>query len=182
MTSKEFYDKVKLYHNFPREGVDFIDISPVLADADSYSQLVQQTIHTADVILPYESTSPIVVVGVESRGFLLASTVADFLVTPLVLCRKKGKLPGEVESQAYEKEYGTDELAIQKGLIPQNADVIIVDDILATGGTLEAVVSIVKRFNPANIAVITLAEVKNLKGREVLSNLGVTYKVIYPQE
>ena len=178
MTSEEFYSLTKVYTDFPKKGVNFLDLSPVLASSQDFCELTNDIAHS---MIYLGAGNAVKVVGIESRGFIAATYVASSVVASLVLCRKKGKLPGEVISQSYEKEYGTDELCIQKGLIEEGDQVVIVDDVLATGGTIEAVVNIVKQFKPSRISVLVLAEIEGLKGREVLDRLGVNYEILYSQ-
>lgn len=109
------------------------------------------------------------IVGIESRGFVMASALAIKLGAGVVLCRKPGKLPAETVQESYSKEYGTDTIEIHKDAIEENDVVLLHDDLLATGGTMKAAYNLVKRFNPKNIYVNFIIEIKDegLHGRDL---------------
>ena len=109
------------------------------------------------------------IVGIESRGFVMASALAVKLGAGVVLCRKEGKLPAEVVKESYSKEYGTDTIEIHKDAIGENDVVLMHDDLLATGGTMKAACDLVKKFNPKKIMVNFIIEItdEGLHGRDV---------------
>ena len=109
------------------------------------------------------------IVGIESRGFVMASALAVKLGAGVVLCRKEGKLPADVIKESYSKEYGTDTIEIHKDAISENDVVLMHDDLLATGGTMKAACDLVKKFNPKKIMVNFIIEItdEGLHGRDV---------------
>ena len=111
------------------------------------------------------------IVGIESRGFVIASALAVKLGAGIVLCRKPGKLPAETVSESYEKEYGSDTIEIHKDAITSEDVVLLHDDLLATGGTMKAAYNLVKKFNPKNIYVNFIIEItdEGLHGRDLFN-------------
>ena len=118
--------------NFPKEGILFYDISPLLASPVAWIETVSKC---SEIV---KKMNPTILVALESRGFFLAGAIARELQLGFALVRKAGKLPGEVYSYSYDLEYGSDTLEIKKDIIPANSRVVILDDLLATGGTLNA--------------------------------------------
>lgn len=112
------------------------------------------------------------IVGIESRGFMLAGVVAAEIGAGVVMCRKPGKLPGETIKQSYQKEYGEDTIEIHTGSITENDVVLIHDDLLATGGSMRAAYDLVKKFNPKKVYINFIIELKieGLKGREMFDD------------
>ncbi len=153
---------IKNIADFPMPGVGFKDVMPIFLDA----KLLKKTItHMASLIVKYEPTH---IVGIESRGFLFAVPLAYELSLNFVPARKKGKLPGNVASQTYDLEYGTDTLEIQKeGLVP-GARYFIVDDVLATGGTALAVNDLLVQQKCNVVGNLFLIELDFLKGKNKL--------------
>lgn len=147
---------------FPKEGIVFKDITPLLGSGSEFREAVD-TIAKA-----YKDKKIDVVVSVEARGFMLGSAVAYKLGAGVVPVRKKGKLPYKTHSCTYQLEYGTDTLEIHQDAFKKGARILIVDDLLATGGTTQAVIEMVEKMG-ANIAGIAfLIELTALKGREKL--------------
>ena len=116
------------------------------------------------------------IVGIESRGFVIASALAIRLGAGIVLCRKPGKLPAETVQESYTKEYGTDTIEIHKDAIDENDIVLLHDDLLATGGTMKAAYNLVKKFNPKNIYVNFIIEItdEGLHGRDLFKDVELT--------
>ena len=125
--------------DFPKPGILFKDITPVLADAALFSET------TRAMTRPFQQRGVTHVIAIESRGFILGAPVAQHLGAGLVPVRKRGKLPWKTLSEEYALEYGTDVLEIHADALPAGAIVIVVDDVLATGGTAEAVGTLVRR-------------------------------------
>jgi adenine phosphoribosyltransferase len=148
--------------DFPQKGIVFKDITPLLADEDAFSSVI-------DLIVVHHGRGNIdKVVGIEARGFILASPVAYHFGAGFVPVRKEGKLPWEAEHEQYELEYGTAVLEIHKDSINPGERVLIVDDVLATGGTASATARLVERLGGKVMGIACLIELAFLKGREKL--------------
>lgn len=148
--------------NFPKEGILFKDISPLLANAQAWKQAVK-TIAQA-----VKNMKPDILVGIESRGFLLSAPIAVELDLGFVMIRKKNKLPGDTVAFNYDLEYGSDTIEIQKSLIKHGQRVVILDDLLATGGTIKASVELLKKLNINICGCACIIELTQLKAREIL--------------
>jgi adenine phosphoribosyltransferase len=146
--------------DFPQEGIVFKDITPLLADELAFSTVI-------DLIVVHFGRGNIdKVVGIEARGFILASPVAYHFGAGFVPVRKKDKLPYETESAEYSLEYGTATLEIHKDAVAPGERVLVVDDVLATGGTLEAAVALVERLGGVVAGVSVVIELAALGGRQ----------------
>src|SRR5213594_4895180 len=149
--------------DFPQKGIVFKDINPLLADENAFSSII-------DLIVVYYGRGNIdKVVGIEARGFILASPVAYHFGAGFVPVRKEGKLPWNSEREEYELEYGTAVLEIHKDAIAPGDRVLIVDDVLATGGTARATARLVERLAGKVIGIACLIELGFLRGRESLA-------------
>ncbi len=149
--------------DFPKPGILFYDISTLLAHAKAWHATVERM---ADALRPYK---PDVLAGVESRGFLLAAPLALALGTGFVMMRKQGKLPGVTVRHTYALEYGTDTIEIQQDAITKGARVVLVDDLLATGGTLAAGVKLLEQVGGIVPAAACVIELTFLEGRRKLN-------------
>ncbi len=149
--------------DFPKPGILFYDISTLLAHAKAWHATVERM---ADALRPYK---PDVLAGVESRGFLLAAPLALALGTGFVMMRKQGKLPGVTVRHTYALEYGTDTIEIQQDAITKGARVVLVDDLLATGGTLAAGVKLLEQVGGIVPAAACVIELTFLEGRKKLN-------------
>lgn len=170
---KRIEDYVRSIPDFPEEGIIFRDVTSVLQDADG--------LHLA-IDLMQEKIKDIefdVVVGPESRGFIFGVPIAYNLHKPFVPVRKKGKLPCETISVDYELEYGTATIEIHKDSIKPGQKVLIVDDLMATGGTIEAIIKLVKQLGGEVVGSVFLMELAGLKGREKLKDERVEAVIIY---
>src|ERR687892_955367 len=148
--------------DFPHEGITFKDITPLLADEAAFSSVI-------DLIVAHFGRGNVdKVVGIEARGFILASPVAYHFAAGFVPVRKAGKLPWESESEQYELEYGTETLEIHRDAFQPGERVLIVDDVLATGGTARATAKLVERLGGKVVGLAFLIELGFLKGREKL--------------
>jgi adenine phosphoribosyltransferase len=150
--------------DFPQPGIIFKDITPLLADENAFSSVIDL------IVVHYGRGSIDKVVGIEARGFILASPVAYHFGAGFVPIRKEGKLPWESEREEYELEYGTSVLEVHKDAVRPGERVLIVDDVLATGGTARATARLVERLGGKVVGVACLIELSFLKGREVLSD------------
>lgn len=149
-------------HDFPKKGIIFKDITTLLADAPSYQRMVDLIAHR------YIGQRIDKVVGVEARGFILGAALAYKLGAGVVLVRKPGKLPSETFKKTYDLEYGTDTLEIHTDAINRGERVLIADDVLATGGTMAAVVDMVASTGGELVECCFLAELEFLEGRKKL--------------
>jgi adenine phosphoribosyltransferase len=148
--------------DFPKKGIIFKDITTLLADAKSYQRMVDLLSHR------YVGQKIDKVVGVEARGFIIGAALAYKLGAGIVLVRKPGKLPSETFKKSYELEYGTDTLEIHTDAIKQGERVLIADDLLATGGTMAAVVDMVTSMGGELAECCFMAELEFLHGRDRL--------------
>lgn len=148
--------------DFPKEGIVFKDITPLLLDPASLALAVEF------LAQPYRGKKIDVVAGAESRGFIFGTAVAQSLSAGFVPIRKTGKLPSETETATYDLEYGTDALQIHVDAISKGDRVVMVDDLLATGGTMEACCDLVERLGGEIVGISFLIELTFLKGRDKL--------------
>jgi adenine phosphoribosyltransferase len=153
--------------DFPKKGILFKDITTLLKDAAAFKQSIDQLTGLV------RGHAPHVVLGMESRGFIFAAPIAYLLDAGFVPVRKLGKLPAEVISAEYDLEYGTNTLELHKDAIAPGERVLIVDDLLATGGTVSATIDLVERLGGNVVAVAFLVELTFLHGRDRLGNYEV---------
>ena len=146
--------------DFPHQGITFKDITPLLADEVAFSSVIDM------IVVHFGRGTVDKVVGIEARGFILASPVAYHFGAGFVPVRKAGKLPWETEAESYELEYGTETLEIHRDAFRPGERVLIVDDVLATGGTAEATAELVERLGGKVVGIACLVELSFLKGRE----------------
>jgi adenine phosphoribosyltransferase len=161
--------------DFPKTGVQFKDLTTLWKDPEALRESTD-LLHRR-----YRDRGVDKVVGVESRGFIVGSPLAYLLGAGFVPVRKKGKLPAEVVEITYELEYGTDTLAMHRDAVAPGDRVLVVDDLLATGGTLQAVVELVHRLEGEVLEVCVLVELAFLKGRDML-HLPLFSLITYEQE
>lgn len=148
--------------DFPKKGIIFKDITTLLADASSYQRMIDLMSHR------YIGKKIDKVVGVEARGFIIGAALAYKLGAGVVLVRKPGKLPSETYKKNYELEYGTDTLEIHTDAIKKGEKILIADDLLATGGTIAAVIDMVNAMQGEIVECCFMAELEFLNGREKL--------------
>jgi adenine phosphoribosyltransferase len=153
--------------DFPKKGILFKDITTLLKDARAFRQSIDQL---TELVRKYE---PHMVIGMESRGFIFAAPIAYQLNAGFVPVRKLGKLPGEVISTEYDLEYGTNTLELHNDAISPGDRVLVVDDLLATGGTVSATIELVERLKGTVVAVAFLVELTALNGRDRLQNYDI---------
>jgi adenine phosphoribosyltransferase len=162
--------------DFPRPGIVFKDITPLLGDGPLFAK-------TIDVLAErYRDQKIDMVLGIESRGFIVGAALAYKLGAGFCVVRKPGKLPYDTHSASYELEYGTDSLEIHIDAIPQNARVLIVDDLIATGGTAAATAQLVSKLGGEVVECAFVIELSFLKGRDKLQPYGVFSLVQYDAE
>jgi adenine phosphoribosyltransferase len=146
--------------DFPKPGILFYDISTLLAHPKAWAATVDQL---AEVVAPYK---PDLLAGIESRGFLVAAPLALKLGCGFMMMRKKGKLPGDTISYSYHLEYGSDTIEIQADAVQPGQRVIVLDDLLATGGTLRAGIELIRKVGGVVPAAVCIIELTFLGGRE----------------
>lgn len=165
------YDYIADIPDFPSEGIIFRDVTPLMQDKDAYKKTIQ-------LIVDYAKDKEVdVIVGPEARGFLFGCPVAYELGTGFVPVRKPGKLPRETVSIKYDLEYGSNEIHMHKDSIKSGQKILIVDDLLATGGTVEAAIKLVEQMGGEVVGCAFLIELEALKGRDLLKGYDV-YSVL----
>ena len=170
---KKLEEYVRSIPDFPEEGIIFRDITSVIQDSDG----LQLAIDGLDGLV--KGTDYDVVVGPESRGFIFGVPVAYKNHKSFVPVRKKGKLPCETISQEYSLEYGTATIEMHKDAIKPGQKVVIVDDLIATGGTIEAIIKLVEALGGEVVKIVFLIELQGLKGREKLKGYDVDALIKY---
>mgnify|MGYP004552674119 FL=1 len=170
---KQIEEYVRSIEDFPEEGIIFRDVTSVLQDADGLHlaiDLMQEKLKGLDFDI---------VVGPESRGFIFGVPIAYNLHKPFVPIRKKGKLPCETIGIKYDLEYGSAELEMHRDAIKPGQKVVIIDDLIATGGTIEAAIKLVESLGGEVVKVVFLIELAGLKGREKLAGYDVASVIKY---
>ena len=166
-------EKIRVIEGFPKEGISFKDITTLVADGEAFKESIDRIVeHLKDKNVD-------VILGPEARGFIFGVPVAYALGVGFVPVRKKGKLPAETVSVDYSLEYGVDVLEIHKDAIKKGQKVDIVDDLLATGGTVEAVAKLVEKVGAEVVALDFAIELTELKGRDKLEGYEIMSLVQY---
>ncbi|MBS5980989.1 MAG: adenine phosphoribosyltransferase [Clostridium butyricum] len=166
-------EKIRVIENFPKEGISFKDITTLIGDCEGLKASI-------DAIVDYLKDKNIdLIVGPEARGFIFGVPVAYALGVGFVPVRKPGKLPAETISVTYDLEYGSDEIQIHKDAIKPGQRIAIVDDLLATGGTVEAVTKLVEQAGGIVASVDFVTELTDLRGRDKLQGYDVMSLVEY---
>lgn len=155
--------------DFPKPGIQFKDITPVLADQEAFKLMIDWFALTIEA-----EGKPELVVGIESRGFIIGSALAYKMGLGFVPIRKPGKLPYKTRSKEYELEYGTDTLEIHIDAVQSGQRVVLVDDLLATGGTAKAAVQLLNECNAEVLSTLFLVELDFLNGRDLLKEVTST--------
>ncbi|MXN88738.1 adenine phosphoribosyltransferase [Pasteurella canis] len=164
---------IKSIPNHPKEGIVFRDITSLLEVPEAFRAVIDL------IVERYKDKGISKVLGTESRGFIFGAPVALALNVPFVLVRKPGKLPRETIAQSYQLEYGQDTLEIHTDAIQQNDNVLIIDDLLATGGTIEATAKLVERLGGEVKNAAFVINLPDLGGEKRLNNLGIkTYTLV----
>jgi adenine phosphoribosyltransferase len=173
MSAEELRAKIREIPDFPKPGILFYDITTLLKDAAAFREAIDLMVE------PYKDERVDVVVGMESRGFIFSAPMALELHAGLVPVRKLGKLPAETLSVEYALEYGSNTLEIHRDAIGSGQRVLIVDDLLATGGTVRGTIELVERLGGEVVGLAFLVELDFLKGRDRLSGRRVTSVIRY---
>ena len=166
-------DYIRSIPDFPEEGIIFRDVTSVLQDADGLQLAIDE------LVKKLEGVEFDVLAGTESRGFIFGMPIAYLLHKPFVLVRKAGKLPCETISKTYDLEYGTATIEIHKDAIKPGQKVVLIDDLIATGGTMKAAAELVEELGGIVERIIFLLELKGLDGRKVLEGYHVESVVAY---
>ncbi|MBQ7774744.1 MAG: adenine phosphoribosyltransferase [Lachnospiraceae bacterium] len=170
---KKLEEYVRSIPDFPEEGIIFRDVTSVLQDADGL-HLAIDTMQEKVADLEYD-----VVVGPESRGFIFGTPITYNNRKPFVLIRKKGKLPCETIERTYDLEYGTATIEMHKDSIKPGQKVLIVDDLIATGGTTEAMIKLIEDLGGEVVGIVVMIELAGLKGRERLAGYRLESAICY---
>ena len=170
---KKLEEYVRSIPDFPEEGIIFRDVTSVLQDAEGL-HLAIDTMQDKVQDLEYD-----VIVGPESRGFIFGMPIAYNNHKPFVLIRKKGKLPCETVSMDYDLEYGKATIEMHKDSIQPGQKVVIIDDLIATGGTIEAIIGLIEQLGGQVVKICFVMELAGLKGREKLSGYDVETLITY---
>ena len=172
MSAINLRDHIRAIPDFPKPGILYYDISTLLAHAQAWAETVRRL---ADVV---GSHKPDLLASIESRGFVIAAPVAHALGCGFVMVRKKGKLPGETISYKYTLEYGTDQIEVQADAVAPGQRVVLLDDLLATGGTANAAHALLRQVGAEVVAAAFIIELSFLGGRQSL-DLPTTSLVAY---
>lgn len=171
---KKLEEYVRSIPDFPEKGIIFRDVTSVLQDADGL-HLAIDTMQDLVKDLDFD-----VVAGPESRGFIFGTPIAYINRKPFVLIRKKGKLPCETVEKTYDLEYGTATIEMHKDSIKPGQKVLIVDDLIATGGTTEAMIQLIESLGGKVVGIVVLMELAGLKGRERIADYRLDSAIVYP--
>lgn len=171
---KRLEEYVRTIEDFPEEGIMFRDVTSVLQDADGL-HLAVDTMEDLVKDLEYD-----VIAGPESRGFIFGMPMAYNQRKPFVLIRKEGKLPCETISKEYDLEYGTAVIEMHKDSIKPGQKVLIVDDLIATGGTTRAMVELIESLGGQVVGIVVLMELEGLDGRSKVTDYRLDSAIVYP--
>lgn len=165
MTLETLAAHVRMVPDFPKPGIQFRDLTPLLADGAAFQAAIAALAERAGEFD--------LIAGIEARGFLFGAALAHATGSGLVIVRKPGKLPGATIGHDYALEYGTDRLELHEGQVPRSARVLLVDDVLATGGTAQAAVSLLRKAGATVERALFVLELDGLPGAHSLKAMGV---------
>lgn len=168
----ELKDTIRAIEDYPKKGVIFRDITTLLKDKDAFNKAVDEMAEKIDKDVDK-------IIGIEARGFIFGAALAYKLNKGFVPVRKPGKLPWDKVSESYELEYGEDSIEMHRDAIEAGEKIVIVDDLLATGGTSKACINLVEKLKGEVSSAIFLVELEDLKGREILSGTRVESIIKY---
>ncbi|SFR58080.1 adenine phosphoribosyltransferase [Litoreibacter janthinus] len=170
--SKQVKDYIRTIPNFPHEGIMFRDVTTLFLDARGFRMAVDQLLH------PYAGQRFDKVAGLEARGFIMGGAIAHQLSTGFVPIRKKGKLPGKTIEQSYQLEYGEATMELHEDSLQPGEKVLLVDDLLATGGTAEAGIKLIEKLGAEVIGCSFIIDLPDLGGRAKLEAMGQSVHVL----
>ncbi len=156
---KGLYDLISTYKDFPKKGIDFKDVLEIIQDPNIFRELIIK-MSSSEILKNTEA-----IISIDARGFIFGSAIAFYSSMPMITARKPGKLPGEIVEQKYDLEYGKNSLCIQKKSLEKYSSYMIVDDLLATGGTVSCVSDLLKANNKKVSGLLTVVELRSLGGR-----------------
>ena len=160
MTENNIRELIKEYPAFPKEGILFKDLMPILSNPETYKYLISKM---AESSICKRADN---IIAVDARGFLFATSIGLITGKPIIVARKPGKLPGKLLEKSYELEYGNNSLSIQKESLFNRDNFIIIDDLLATGGTVKCISNILKNEGKKIVGLSVVVELESLKGRD----------------
>ena len=169
-------DAIRTIPDYPKPGILFRDITTLLGNARAFRRAVDELVH------PYAGAKVDQVAGIEARGFILGGAIAHQISAGFVPIRKKGKLPHETVRVAYSLEYGVDEIEMHKDAVKPGQKVILVDDLIATGGTAEGAVKLLRQMGADIVAACFIVDLPDLGGRAKLEALGVDVRTLVAYE
>jgi len=156
---KKLKDLISTYKNFPKKGVNFKDVLEIVQEPEVFNYLILK-MSSSQILENSEA-----IIAIDARGFIFGSAIALKSSKPMIVARKPGKLPGETVTEKYKLEYGENSLSIQKNSLKKYKSYAIVDDLLATGGTVNCVANLLKRNDKKILGLLTVVELIELKGR-----------------
>ena len=156
---KKLKELISTYNDFPKKGINFKDVLEIIQEPEVFNELILKM--SASQILKQSEA----IISIDARGFIFGSAIALKSSKPMIVARKPGKLPGEIVTEKYNLEYGENSLSIQKNSLRKYNSYAIVDDLLATGGTVECVANLLKRYDKKIFGLLTVVELVSLKGR-----------------
>tara|TARA_Y100000991_G_scaffold197328_1_gene167719 strand:- start:529 stop:1050 length:522 start_codon:yes stop_codon:yes gene_type:complete len=156
---KKFIDFIETYKDFPKKGIEFIDVLGIIQEPKIFKELVLK-MSSSQIIKNAEA-----IISIDARGFIFGSAISFQASKPMIVARKPGKLPGGIIKQNYKLEYGVNSLSIQKSALKKYNKYAIVDDLLATGGTVECVSNLLESNGKKVLGLLTFVELSNLGGR-----------------
>tara|TARA_A100001388_G_C28644560_1_gene438781 strand:+ start:196 stop:708 length:513 start_codon:yes stop_codon:yes gene_type:complete len=156
---KKLEDLISTYENFPKKGINFKDVLEIVHEPEVFNSLILK-MSSSKILEKSEA-----IISIDARGFIFGSAIALQSSKPMIVARKPGKLPGEIVTENYKLEYGKNSLSIQKKSLKKYNSFAIVDDLLATGGTVDCVANLLKRNDKKIMGLLTVVELVELKGR-----------------
>ena len=156
---KNLKDFISTYEDFPKKGINFKDVLEIVQEPEVFNELILQ-MSSSQILEKSEA-----IISIDARGFIFGSAIALQSSKPMIVARKPGKLPGDLVTEKYNLEYGENSLSIQKKSLKKYNSFVIVDDLLATGGTVDCVANILSRNDKEILGLLTVVELVTLKGR-----------------
>ena len=169
---KKLKELISTYYDFPKKGINFKDVLEIVQEPEVFNELILK-MSSSQIIKRSEA-----IISIDARGFIFGAAIALKSSKPMIVARKPGKLPGEILTEKYKLEYGENSLSIQKNSLKKYNSFTIIDDLLATGGTVECVANLLKRNDKKILGLLTVVELVDLKGRSKF-NFPVEYYVTY---
>tara|TARA_B100000524_G_scaffold319820_1_gene199943 strand:+ start:108 stop:695 length:588 start_codon:yes stop_codon:yes gene_type:complete len=170
---KKLEELISTYKDFPKKGIDFKDVLEIIQEPEVFKELIFK-MSSSQILKKSEA-----IISIDARGFIFGSAIALQSSKPMIVARKPGKLPGEIVTENYKLEYGENSLSIQKTSLNKYNSYAIVDDLLATGGTVDCVANLLNRNNKKILGLLTVVELVTLKGRSKFNfPVGIIYIIL----